>query len=709
MKRHFIILILAITGFIPILGQSVKNVSTTSGEKVFSSDAPSKSVEYVEDGVIITLDFPSLKLSSNNPNDVYRWKIDGFYEIREEGLPAILSRQDMFYLPKGLDVTTEIIEAKYLDFHYQLAPSTGWETWEEQKGVTEIKPYSGFFPASPIIMQSSQFWREYEVANVTVSPLLYDYENQVVRVYSKLSYKVSYDSKGNTPQKTKLMEDSSFLDESYIANIALPLFNTNSGSKANAVNYPVGVPTSKMLIITTPSLASELSEFKTWKRLMGFEVIVGSRQLWTPASIKSYINLMYKNNYNLKYVLFLGDQTLIPSNITSNGSVSDYNYCCMDGENDLLPELQRGRIPASTPEEARSVLSRIISYEKSPITNLSFYSSITNCAFFQDSGNDGMEDSRAVLTSEEIKEYLTDYHNKNVNRVYMLSSSDVHPRFWSNKYGTGEAIPSDISDDNSLWKGTKTNILSYFNQGTSLLSTVCHGNSSGWISFNLTNSDLTKFTSSNSRPLVFSLSCHTGDFSDNCFAWNLLKNSTGGAISVIAPSYSSPFGDTEILGANFIDAIWPTPGLYPYSPSYSQESVTPLKSGLNKIGDILDQGLLRLDEFGASTRTSKLMRNMYHCFGDPTMNYYSQAPSPYFGVKISRTSDSVTVEWRADDSTVHFINNRTGEVINQKGPGSLRLPTEEPNSIRISITHPSKIPFIEDSTTSTGGTGILTP
>lgn len=63
-----------------------------------------------------------------------------------------------------------------------------------------------------------------------------------------------------------------------------------------------------------------------------------------------------------------------------------------------------------------------------------------------------------------------------------------------------------------------------------------------------------------------------------------------------------------------------------------------------------------------------------------------------FGVKISRTSDSVTATWRDDDSTVHFINIRTGEVVNMKGPGSLRFPTDEPNFIRVSITHPSKIP-----------------
>ncbi len=709
MRRIIFVAIIALTGFIPILAHTVRNVSSTSGESVFSADAPSKSVEYVEDGAIITLEFPSFKLTSNNKNEVCRWKIDGFYEIREEGRPAVLSRRDMFYLPKGFDVNVEILEAKYLDYHYTLAPSTGWQTWEEQEHSTEIEPYHGFFPISPVIMEPSQFWREYEVANITVSPLLYDYNNNIVRVYSKLRYKVSCKSSKEALSKAKIITDSSFQDESYITNIALPLFSTSSSSKANANSQPVGIPTSKMLIITTPSLSSALTEFKEWKKIMGFNVIVESRTNWTTTTIKSYIDQAYQNNNNLRYVLFLGDQTLVPSMQISNGSVSDFSYCCMDGANDLLPELQRGRIPASTLAEAKSVLTRIINYEKSPITNSSFYSSITNCAYFQDSSKDGMEDSRAVLTSEEIKEYLTDYHNKNVNRIYMLSSNNVIPEFWSNRYGTGEPIPSEISNDNMLWRGTKDNILNYFNNGTSLVSTVCHGNSNGWISFNLTNNDLNKFTLSNSRPLVFSLSCFTGNFADNCFAWNLLKNPTGGAISVIAPSQSSPFGDTEILGANFIDAIWPTPGLYPYYPSYSQESVKPLKSGLNRIGDILDQGLLRLDEFGASSRTSKLMKNMYHCFGDPTMNYYTKAPSPFFGVKISRTSDSVTATWRDDDSTVHFINIRTGEVVNMKGPGSLRFPTDEPNFIRVSITHPSKIPYIESSSLSGGDTIITAP
>ncbi len=160
MRRIIFVAIIALTGFIPILAHMVRNVSSTSGESVFSADAPSKSVEYVEDGAIITLEFPSFKLTSNNKNEVCRWKIDGFYEIREEGRPAVLSRRDMFYLPKGFDVNVEILEAKYLDYHYTLAPSTGWQTWEEQEHSTEIEPYHGFFPISPVIMEPSQFWRE---------------------------------------------------------------------------------------------------------------------------------------------------------------------------------------------------------------------------------------------------------------------------------------------------------------------------------------------------------------------------------------------------------------------------------------------------------------------------------------------------------------------------------------------------------------------
>ena len=84
MRRIIFVAIIALTGFIPILAHTVRNVSSTSGESVFSADAPSKSVEYVEDGAIITLEFPSFKLTSNNKNEVCRWKIDGFMKSEKK-------------------------------------------------------------------------------------------------------------------------------------------------------------------------------------------------------------------------------------------------------------------------------------------------------------------------------------------------------------------------------------------------------------------------------------------------------------------------------------------------------------------------------------------------------------------------------------------------------------------------------------------------
>ena len=52
--------------------------------------------------------------------------------------------QPCFLVVTGFDVNVEILEAKYLDYRYTLAPSTGWQTWEEQEHSTKIEPYYGF-------------------------------------------------------------------------------------------------------------------------------------------------------------------------------------------------------------------------------------------------------------------------------------------------------------------------------------------------------------------------------------------------------------------------------------------------------------------------------------------------------------------------------------------------------------------------------------
>lgn len=123
------------------------------------------------------------------------------------------------------------------------------------------------------------------------------------------------------------------------------------------------------------------------------------------------------------YLLIVGDNADVPGQSSSlkNTHVTDFYYSCMDGDNDLTPDLQFGRLPVATASEANIVVDKIINYEKNPVSDASFYKTGVNCAYFQDDNYDGYADRRFAQTSEEVRNALLT-EGINVKRIYTTKS-----------------------------------------------------------------------------------------------------------------------------------------------------------------------------------------------------------------------------------------------------------------------------------------------
>jgi len=149
-----------------------------------------------------------------------------------------------------------------------------------------------------------------------------------------------------------------------------------------------------VLIITHPDFADALTPLVNLRQSQGLSVavanVMGIYDVWgdgrpAPEVIRAFIADAYDTwDPRPAYVLLVGDGSFDPRRYQSDspptfippyladvdpwaGEVAaDNRYACVDGE-DALPDLELGRLPVQTAEEARAVVDKIIRYESEPL------------------------------------------------------------------------------------------------------------------------------------------------------------------------------------------------------------------------------------------------------------------------------------------------------------------------------------------------------
>lgn len=607
------------------------------------------------------------------------WKIDGFGLNESAGEPSTLLRNDLLNIPSGCSARIEVVDSAYQDFSYELTPAhpallnSNDEVYSKQN-VPAITPYSGFFPSSVASLGATLSYRGQKLCQASVAPIQYDYNNKKVRAYTSITYKVTFEPQVNRIAAAEAKSEYISPDDNLLNNITI------GGTKNNAQRagaFTVGTLDVKdYLIITCDKYLATINDFIKWKRLMGFNVHVLSREEWTCESVKEAVMNQYNSLPALYYLLIIGDHDDIPAQQSNliYGHVTDFYYGCMD--DDLIPEIYRGRISVSSPEEARVVIDKVIGYEKNPPTNSSFYENGLNCAYFQDDeggGSDGKKpdgyaDRRFAQTAEDVRNYVMS-QGKNVQRVYYAGSGRT-PLYWNNGiYSNGEMIPEELKRPGFLWNGSSTDITNAINKGVFYVLHRDHGSVSGWGTPAYYRWHISSLSNGNLLPVVFSINCQTGMFNSNCFAEMFLRKVGGGCVAIYAATQTSYSGQNDVLTTGMFDAIWPVPGLCIKIPSGgNSDPLTSTPTPTYALGQILGQGLIRMMETYAGADVDRLKEvkythEIFHCFGDPSMKIYTECPTAFDNVSISRTSSNMTVKVNDDGpARITFYDPETGDV-----------------------------------------------
>ncbi|MCG8699941.1 MAG: C25 family cysteine peptidase, partial [Bacteroidales bacterium] len=479
-----------------------------------------------------------------------------------------------------------------------------------------------------------------------------------------------------------------------------------SSESTNSKNY---------IIVTHDEYIDAAKKLALWKEQMGYSTDIVSASSWTASMVKDSIHTRY-HNWSPKpdYFVIIGDHTgafAVPGEVLNTPGPnfsSDLYYACMDGAGDYVADMAHGRISVSSAYEAMVVVDKVINYEKTPITDTSFYQDGLNCAQFQDDNKDGYADRRFTHTSENIRDYLISNHGYNVERIY-YSNSD--PKNYNNgNYSNGEPIPAELLKANGFnWNGGETEITAAINAGKFYVFHRDHGYSggSGWAHPYYTTSTMTSLSNGDKLPVIFSINCHTGEFQlDNCFAEKLVRMENKGAVGVVAASYYSYSGYNDGLACGMVDAIWSSPGLTPLFGSGGVPSPPPsTANNIRTMGDVVNQGLIRMMETWAGSQNNfKYQNELFHYFGDPAMKIWTEYPnliSANIPDSLNCGDYSINIKGASCDgmATAIYLGKLIGKVQLSGGSGTIHFdePMFMPDSaVTITITSTNCRPLIKE-------------
>lgn len=688
-------------------------------------DAPQRTVQRTDDGITVAYTFAGNAPSACNDGDGgCVWRIEGFGLRDAPGGYATPFRVDAFAVPEGCTAVVETVDSAFVDYDCRLAPARRIpEKGTAAEGVVkeggQNASQGGFYPRKVAVAAwRGSVYRGREICNVVVNPVQYDAAANKARAYSKITYKVRFVPKAGARAMAGAPATKPVIlpADNMLGNITMNGASAKAGDMAvKATGVAAGDDTRDYLIISVDKYAEAVDRFAEWKELLGFRVHKVLKGSWNSDAVKAEVEKAYAENPALYYLLIVGDHDDVPGQYmehhADDGDFSvhytDLYYGCMDGECDETPDIYRGRLSVSSPEEAATVVDKIIGYEKRPPTDAGFYERGVNCADYLDNDNgvaDDYEDRRYVQTAEEIRAYMLG-QGKDVERVYS-TNYEITPKYWNRNYFSfGEPIPEDMLKPAFAWDGNEGDIRRAINSGVFYVLHRDHGLVDCWENPYFSVKHVDMLQNGDLLPVVFCVNCDNGAFQADCLAERFLRKQGGGAVAVIAASDISYSGYNDALACGLFDAIWPEPGLRPKFPGVnSLGGETPAPT--YELGQILDQAQVRVSEtFGSpdpSVSSNEkndsfcriVTKEIYHCFGDPSMQICTEMPAPFSGVSVTRGNGCVTVGNGGETARITFVNRRTGEVVSHIAPSAVYT-TADFEDVDVCVSGHNRIPYID--------------
>lgn len=548
----------------------------------------------------------------------------------------------------------------------------------------------------------------FKYAYFTITPFLYDAQSATLHFISELKLSVTVceglqKEHVRHPQKSDIdtwVVNPEDIDEFYPSYKIEEYSETGRSANSMQVDY---------LIITSDGLSESFKKLLNWKIKKGIRAKIitlddlyenyteGSDQL----RIKYCLNDYYEN-YGLKYVLLGGDDSVVPVQscyVNALGSSeigpTDLFYGCFNGQFDwndsinnligeivdnpnLKPQIYVTRVPVRTASDVEAFTNKLLKYESNPARS----NYVTRLLL---AGKDGTTPSTG---QSNAKLCADDIYNNYINPHWTAGNVD-----WL--FDTYSTLGTQ--------RFTKTDFTTQFNSGYHLMHVNCHGNKQNWNTANgafgiYSAGDLENINST----IVVTSACETNWFDyEPCLSEVLLRNPNGGSLAYFGStrdSYGAEHNyaaEAHLFCAKFFENLFNgLPSASPYSFGAVAARVK------TEMAD---------DVFINHTNYSSRWHEYYfNPMGDPEMPIYTDNPSDFTNVSVSKSGTNVTVNTGGvSDCRIALTSIDGGNTYFDVADGvSSHTFTNVNCPFYVAVTKHNYVPYIDD-TYQFSGTKIM--
>ena len=685
-----VILSILVLSFISGISLCAQNETV---HKYIFNNSETTSINFNGKGLTIYYSLPSVTLQGEKiiEGEFFRIKIPGHISSSEPGKPEfpILSR--LIELPANgkysirvSNVKVKKITPNRQNIRGRLFPRQEDEIKSEQTGKREFiidkSFYSrrGFAGPDTVSVQLLGKIRERRVATLNISPVRYNPVSGELAVITGMKVDIIFE---DSPSKSLTAETALPFDELLSKGI---LNYSTSDVIPGYSDQPAG-----MIVLSDTAFRRYLQPFLQWKRQKGFKVteLYKGPQLAgnTFPEIKNTIAGIYNSGLQdgnaPVYLLIVGNTAIIPLS-EGTSQVSDLYYGEFDGNGDYLPDMFIGRLPVADTAELRTVLNKIMMYEK-------FEFSETNHFYSNSLISAGNEPAYASHMNGQLKYADTNYlnlNNKIKNHVFYYPASAV-------------------SEDT---------IIKTINSGVGFINYTGHGDENGWIDPVFKVTQVNALTNKNMYPFVITNACRTGNYAViNSFGNRLINSKNKGASGFIGCSNDSYWNE---------DFYWAvgvgTPGP---DPRYSETGLGALDRLFHTHNESPSDWYITMGQVNyagnmavsSSTSTKKKYYwETYTLLGDPSMVPFIGTPDT-FNIQLPDTIPNGMTSLALILPPFTCIAISRGDTLwdathaSPSGSAILNLPGLSNDSCLIVITGQNKVPLIKNVYISELSTGFL--
>ncbi|MCB0762342.1 MAG: hypothetical protein KDC12_12520, partial [Flavobacteriales bacterium] len=483
-------------------------------------------VSETENEMVIEASFPEPEMNtiSTQEGEAVVFTMPDANPILRKGAPEVPHYAKSVVIDRKARMEMEIIESTYQIINdVTVAPSKGnlYRNVDPASMPFVFGPAyqtSASYPANIAELGEVYIFRDYRGQVVEFNPIQVVGAEQKVRVYSHIKVRISKtDEIGDNPMPATVQGRPT---EQYNELYGNRFINFNSGVQ----RYDVVDELGKMLIIADAEYMTTLEPFIQWKKEKGMDIIltdiadIGN----SVSAISNHIADTYDAE-NLSYVLLVGDEDQVTSELVSNGGGNGYCDPCygyLTG-NDHFPEVLVGRFLVHDTNELERVITKTLEYEIDPYTATDWFSTAIGIGSNEGAGN-GDDGEADWQHNNNIKSDLIDYNYNTVWELYDGNHTANSPTGGATADGSGNPSASTL--------------IGLIEDGCTMINYTGHGDHDIIVTTSYDNNDIYNTNNNHFYPFMVVVGCCVGDFdetygSGDCFGEAWLKGNNSGPIT----------------------------------------------------------------------------------------------------------------------------------------------------------------------------------